>query len=466
MADFVAHRMTRWLRAFGLPLLFVAAAVPAAAFSNGLLSAARSAAIDSLDARLDGLVAVLRYGDLPFLRLEIDRQEQSLPAEGRIAALADGGMVLGDFGSLQDRERLGRISADGPSIIELSTGPVLARRLDLGQTPIVGLEEVRDLSLYVADPFPGPAEQATRLAVTLGWSGFAAAVLVSIGLQLWYRRQYRTRLDRLNQRLRTIGQGDLSDLEPEPDAPGELAELRTHINLMLGDLRDLVFGLNAFVETVAHELRTPLTRMRLSADQLLKDTTADRLQEVERLKGDVIDLSRLFESLVDLAKARAGRFDRSAFVPVDLSRLLSEIREDQEEDLALVGHPLVTDIAADIRVLGDASLIRRLVENLLDNARKFSDPGGSVSLLLVSDDDRFRLAVQNPGPPFPQTLVTKSGEALPIKRSGQGLGLGLGLGIVRAIALKHGWALRVSYVDGMAVVELQGKLKTEVIAIP
>lgn len=454
MSERLRDGLAKGVRRFGLPLLFLLAAIPAAVFSNQLLSAARSAAIVSLESRLDGLVAVLRYGDLPFLRLEIDRLSETLPVEGRIAALSDAGVTFGSLGSERDRTRLEAISGDGPSVVELSTGPVLARRLNLAQTPASGLQEIQDLTLYVANPWPGPAERATRQAVLIGWLGFLVAVSIAVGLQFWHARDYRRRLDRLNRRLAAIGQGDLAGLEPDSTAPSELVELRRQINVMLGDLRDLVFGLNAFVETVAHELRTPLTRMRLSADRLLAQDTTDGSREVEGLKGDILDLSRLFESLVDLAKARAGRFDRSAFRSINLSRLLLEIHEDLEEDMALAGSPLVLALAEDIEVLGDAALMRRLIENLLDNARKFSIGPEPVGLTLSSGATRFRLSVENHGPAFPDGLVEHPAARPAIGNVGQGLGLGLG--IVRAIALKHGWTIRFTHVDGVARVELEG----------
>lgn len=457
MTDSRLQALADRLRPFVLPTMFVIAAIPAAAFSNQMLSAARSASIQSVESRLDGLVAVLRYGDLPFLRLEIDRLATNLPARGRVGAVSDRGVTLGIFGSAEDRQRLVAMSGDGPSIVQLSTGPVLARKLDLAQTPPPGMEDFQDLTLYVADPWPGPAERATRQAVLTGWLAFILALTIGLGFQLWYAREYRRRLDRLNRRLATIGQGDLKDLEPDPAAPRELAQLRRNINLMLDDLRELVFGLNAFVETVAHELRTPLTRMRLSAERVLREGVADNPAEVAGLKGDVLDLSRLFESLVDLAKARAGRFDRSAFAPMDVSRLLNEIHEDFEEDMAAAGHPLVLDATGACRVLGDSGLVRRLIENLLDNARKFSTPGRPVRIDLRSDQGRFHLAVENMGSAFPAEFDgMASTRSIGPSAGWPGRGLGLGLGVVRAIALKHGWSIRFSHVDGTTRVELDG----------
>jgi len=242
------------------------------------------------------------------------------------------------------------------------------------------------------------------------------------------------------------------DLRPIPVfGSDELARLTEAFNTMLRALAESRERQARLVTDAGHELRTPLTSLRTNVELLMASMApgAPRLpdEEMEGLREDVIaqieELSTLVGDLVDLTRDEAGVIIHE---PVDMTEIVDRSlervrrrRNDIEFDATLMPW----------QVYGDGGGLGRAVLNVLDNAAKWSPPGGRVGVRLTQIDPvHAELVVidQGPGiPPQERRLVfdrffrSTSARAMP--------GSGLGLAIVKQVVLKHGGTLRVE--DGV-----------------
>ncbi|WP_319446705.1 MULTISPECIES: HAMP domain-containing sensor histidine kinase [unclassified Mycobacterium] len=238
------------------------------------------------------------------------------------------------------------------------------------------------------------------------------------------------------------------DLRPIPvHGSDELARLTEAFNKMLGGLADSRDRQARLVSDAGHELRTPLTSLRTNVELLMASMRpgAPRLpdEEMAGLQSDVIaqieELSTLVGDLMDLT-----RDDASVTVhePLDLAdvidRSLERVRRrrnDIEFDVALI----------DWQINGDAPGLSRAVLNLLDNAAKWSPPGGRVGVRLTQVDPMYaELMVCDHGPGIPpdeRRLVFERFYRSTLARALPGSGLGLA--IVKQVVVKHGGTLRI-----------------------
>ncbi len=238
------------------------------------------------------------------------------------------------------------------------------------------------------------------------------------------------------------------DLRPIPVlGSDELARLTEAFNMMLRALAESRDRQARLVSDAGHELRTPLTSLRTNVELLMASQApgAPPLPEEEMagLRADVIaqieELSTLIGDLMDLTRDDAGGVIHE---PVDMvevvDRSLERVRRrrnDIQFDVAMTGW----------QVYGDAPGMGRAVLNLLDNAAKWSPPGGRVGVSLRQiDPGHAELVVSDYGPGIPpqeRRLVferfyrSAAARAMP--------GSGLGLAIVQQVVLKHGGALRI-----------------------
>ena len=157
-----------------------------------------------------------------------------------------------------------------------------------------------------------------------------------------------------------------------------------------------------FVADASHELKTPLTVILTNAE-LLQAPGYDAPAR-SRFAGGILTMSQqmrgLVESLLELARVDAGRA-QDAQTELDLSALVNEALLPFEPVLFEAGHTLTARVEDGIRVRGNAAQLRQVVEILLDNARKYAQPGGWVLLTLARQGGRHCvLSVADPGAPL------------------------------------------------------------------
>ena len=203
-----------------------------------------------------------------------------------------------------------------------------------------------------------------------------------------------------------------------------------------------------FVSLVSHELRSPMAAVIGAARTLQgrwRELTADQRQSFLSLIGDETSrLAELIGDVLDTSRIEAGTFSFS-FTDVDLGELVRDVVAAAE-----VGQDEVrveATMEALPRVRGDRERLRQVLQNLIDNAVKYSSAGGQVKVSAHSDNGLVRVDVQDEGPGIPredQKLIFEK-----FGRSGGGSakpGTGLGLFIARSIAEAHGGTIDVESV--------------------
>jgi signal transduction histidine kinase len=251
---------------------------------------------------------------------------------------------------------------------------------------------------------------------------FLSALAAILALMVYpIARGITARLGRLNQGVREFGAGDLA-ARVAVEGRDEVAALATGFNEAAARIEQLVRANQMLLANCSHELRTPLARMRLAIQRLEAGDTragaelARNIAELDVLIGELLLSSRLD------ATRRPDRVE-----PVELLALAAE--EAAHFDLEVSGEPASID--------GDPLLLRRLVRNLLENARAHA--GGACDVRVSRLEGGAQIVVEDAGPGIPAADRERIFEAFYRRReSSDATGAGLGLAIVRQIARIHG----------------------------
>lgn len=249
------------------------------------------------------------------------------------------------------------------------------------------------------------------------------ALAVAIGAYPLSRR-LAGRLERLRARVEGLGRGDLAS-RVDVEGNDEVADLARAFNRSAERLQRLVEAQRGMLASASHELRSPLARLRVAIELL---GGVDRPDLRARIASDIAELDELVAEILLASRLEAlDAVERSE--DVDLLALLAE--EGARVEATVEGEP--------VHVRGDARLLRRLVRNLLDNARRHAE-GSGVEVRLQATAGGARIAVADRGPGVPEGERDRIFEPFyrPAGMRESGGGVGLGLALVRQIARHHG----------------------------
>jgi signal transduction histidine kinase len=254
------------------------------------------------------------------------------------------------------------------------------------------------------------------------WGFGALGIAIGIGAFPVVRR-ITGRLERLQKRVDALGAGDLGT-RVEVEGEDEVARLAQSFNRAADRIERLVNAQRRTLASASHELRTPLARLRMALELLAAESRPDLL---ERATRDIEELDELIGELLLASKLDAlDRLEREE--QVDLLALVAE--EAVRVDAEVAGPPT--------EVRGDPRLLRRLVRNLLDNARRYG-AGSAIEVELEPVANGVCLRVSDRGPGVPESERERIFEPFyrPLQPDGPE-GFGLGLALVRQIARHHG----------------------------
>jgi len=225
---------------------------------------------------------------------------------------------------------------------------------------------------------------------------------------------------------------------------------------MTGALYSRIEAIESFAADVAHELRNPLTSLRSAVETLpVAKTDESRRRLLEVIEHDVKRLDRLISDISDASRLDA-ELQRQEVASVDLAKLLdtlvtasNEVRtDDVTVTLAFEGAS-----PAEFKVPGHDSRLGQVVSNLIDNARSFSPPGGTVRIVCRRLKNAVEIVVDDDGSGIRPEALDKIFERFYTDRPEQGFGQnsGLGLSISKQIVEAHGghiWVENRSSVAG------------------
>ena len=224
-------------------------------------------------------------------------------------------------------------------------------------------------------------------------------------------------------------------------AAEELTLLAASFNELLSRLDQSFETMRRFVQDASHELRTPLAVIRGEADVALsrERPAAEYRESLATIQQEAQRLSRLVDDLLNLARADAGRV-QLRIEELYLNDLLAECCRSVQPLAAARQIDLECRCAGDVPFRGDEGLLRRMVINLLDNAVRYTAPGGKVSASLEAQGGDVRIRIADTGigiAPESAGRVFERFYRADASRSREQDGFGLGLSIVKWIAESH-----------------------------
>lgn len=253
------------------------------------------------------------------------------------------------------------------------------------------------------------------------------AAAVALGAYPIVRRLTK-RLETLQQGVERWGEGELS-LRLSEEGQDEVAFLAQRFNIAADRVQALLLSHKALLANASHELRSPLARIRMGLELVRHQPGSGAVDEISR---NIHELDQLIDEILLASRLDAAPDDLGPLEPVDLVGLAAEecARTDADfETLAGV---------TSLQVMGQTRLLRRLLRNLLENARRHG--GGASGLTLTQQGDWVELRVYDSGPGVPVPMRERIFEPffrLPGASERDG-GVGLGLALVRTIAQRHG----------------------------
>ncbi len=355
------------------------------------------------------LIRLLPPADVPAQELQDAVERYGDAFRARITLRGADGTTLASTGGPLPPLRDG---GDGPSFAA-GEPPVFTQRLADGR-------EVSMQPLRLRRGAPGP-----RAMAALG----AAALALALGAFLLSRRITR-RLETLQSRVEALGEGDLT-ARVTVEGNDEVAKLAASFNRSAAQIERLVGAQRDTLAFASHELRSPLARLSMAIELIGREP---RPEIVARARADIAELDELIEELLLASRLDAGvQGDRGTRDAVDMLALAAE-------EAARVGAEVQWSGAdQSAQLTGDTRLLRRLLRNLLENARRYA-AGTPVTVTLDPLPGGLRLRVEDAGPGVPQAEQARIFEPFyrPRGTAESGSGIGLGLALVRRIARHHG----------------------------
>lgn len=278
------------------------------------------------------------------------------------------------------------------------------------------------------------------------FGGVPALLLALVGGWFLMRRALAP-VTRLTRAAEQIHLGNLQQRLPQSGNGDELDRLTQVFNEMTERLDDGLARIREFNLHASHELKTPLTVMQGEIETALRQTSiapAER-ERLEGLLDEIQRLTRIVEGLTFLAKAGSGLM-RLENGDVALHELVRDAQADAEILASSSGLKIVLEGCEEVILRGDRHRLRQLLLILTDNAVKYNQPRGTVSLSLRREAEGARIVVGNTGPGIPPNLLTRVFDPFfrgDLSHSKRVDGCGLGLAIARSIVQAHQGSIEI-----------------------
>jgi len=277
----------------------------------------------------------------------------------------------------------------------------------------------------------------------------APVALVGLAAGFILARRVLKPIQGLIDTVRAIDTGRMDARVPAVGSDDELNELARLFNAMLDKIKSLLTGMREALDNVAHDLRTPATRVLAAIEasaaktdpEALREALLDCAEETRRMVSMLGILMDISEAETGVMRLHLGTADMATLVAqaVELYQYVAE-----EKSVSLHG-----TAAGPLPVTADADRIRQVLANLIDNAVKYTPPGGSVEVTAMRRDADVVVAVADTGAGISPDDIPRIFDRLyRADKSRTQRGLGLGLSLVRAVLFAHGGTIDVHSTPG------------------
>ena len=297
-----------------------------------------------------------------------------------------------------------------------------------------------------------------RISSTLGflqsaWWQFllagAAAGAISLLLARWLARGMTQPLRDMAAAVRRMEVGDYT-ARVHTTSRDEVGQLAVAFNRMSAELENLERSRRDLVANVSHELKTPIAAIRAHLENLADGVEEPDPRTLQVMLVQTERLGRLVDQLLDLSRLESGevRLHREVVLLAPLvARVFSEISVGRSvTDVKLEG-----DVDRDLTVQADPERIHQVLFNLVDNAVRFTPPGGAVRIGARLEEDRVEVTVADTGVGIPPEHLPRLFERfyrVDVARSRDDGGTGIGLAIARSVVEAHGGRIVAESVPG------------------
>ncbi|MDU5145325.1 MAG: HAMP domain-containing sensor histidine kinase [Paenibacillus dendritiformis] len=370
-------------------------------------------------------------------------QVQIIDASGRL--LQDNVNVQAS-GSLIDYSDV-RQARDGTMGIWRGTSPSSGESLLAVSCPLVTDAKTVGVVRYVAS-LTNTIATIRRIAALCIAAGLLVVGIVTV-VSLFLSRTITGSIRELKLAADRMAEGDLS-ARAEKRHKDELGALADTLNTMASRLQRSDQLKNEFISSVSHEIRTPLTSIKgwtVTLQAAGGDSKALLEEGLDVIEAESDRLTELVDELLDFSKLANGKITLSR-APVHVPELLRHVGTQLAPRAARLGLELEVKGGDALPVIhADANRLKQVLLNLLDNAIKFTPPGGTVAMHAGQFKEYIVLAVEDTGAGIPEEEIGSVLQKF-YKGSNSGAGSGLGLSICHEIVKLHGGYLKIESEPG------------------
>lgn len=343
--------------------------------------------------------------------------------------------------SENDREQL----LDGKPINKLGYEERFERQIMAVIIPLLDGDYLEGI-IYLYIPLTTIDEFTQEFATFL----FIGAVLFFI-VALFFGTKW---INRLTQPLREmksaavrVSEGDFS-ARVHIQSKDEVGELATAFNQMSESIQKADERKKEFIGDISHELRTPISYVKGYSDMLLSDmvkSEVDKQNYLQLIHRESEHIVRLVDDLLDLTKLESDEYELDK-TPLPLAQLIEDALQKYCSTTAEKGITLTYDLDPELIINGDEGKVERIFQNVMDNAIRYTDHGGEITIKLIKQRDYCQLTISDTGIGISKEDLLKITERFYRVNKGRSRadgGTGLGLSIVDKLVKLHGGQLKI-----------------------
>ena len=376
-----------------------------------------------------------------------------IDSRGRVITSSDKSSFIGSAPLYLDKEYTRTVLSGQKSSTIGTMGGLFSEKMFTLQIPILDKEKSVLGAVSVSRPIPEHERMRHEMFKILMFSMFAI-MSMSVALSYILAKSFTAPIKGISNTTKEFAKGNFkARANSGRSGIQELSELADAFNNMAQDLERAEETKNAFISDVSHELRTPMTTIGGFVTGILDDTIPQEKQKeyLEIVSGEIARLSRLVNTFLDITRMQSDKLtlNKSNF---DINELIRIAIIGQEKKIEERGIDVRLEFESEsCYAYADRDSITRVITNLLDNAIKFTDKGGSIRVSVTTKAHEVIVSVRNTGSGIPEeqrAMIFNRFYKADMSRSRNKSGTGIGLYLVKNILRAHGKDIIVESEEG------------------